>query len=71
MDDAAMIGLIRQQTLATLAAITADPRPSYELDGQRVQWGDYLARLQQTVEWCDRQLQQSEPFEVESRGYTP
>ena len=71
MSDAAMIAEIKSQTLATLAAITADPRPTYELDGQRVMWSDYLTRLQRTVEWCDRQLQAEEPFEVESRGYSP
>lgn len=71
MSDVAMITNIRQQTLALIASITEQPRPSYDVDGQRVLWSDYLGRLQQTVEWCDRQLQQVEPFELESRGFTP
>jgi hypothetical protein len=69
--DAEQLALIKSQTLALIQAITLDPKPSYSIDGQSVSWGDYLAQLRGTVEWCDRQLTQSEPFEIRSQGYTP
>lgn len=69
-DDAQQLQLIKSQTLALIQSLTLDPKPSYQLDGQSVSWGDYLAQLRSTVEWCDRQLAQSEPFEIRSRGCT-
>ncbi len=68
--DAEQLRTIKSQTLSILAEITADPKPSYEIDGQTFSWNDYLARLQATVDWCDRQLAGEEPFEVRSRGCT-
>ncbi len=69
--DAEQLALIKSQTLALIQSITLDPKPSYSIDGQAVSWGDYLAQLRGTVEWCDSQLAGSEPFEVRSRGCTP
>jgi hypothetical protein len=60
---------IRGQTLAMLAELTAAPKPSYTIDGQSVSWNDYLLRLRETVDWCDRQLA-AEPVELHSRGVT-
>ncbi len=68
---ASMLAAIRSQTLALIAEITAAPKPSYTLDGQRVSWTEYLRQLQQTVEWCDRLLAGEEPFEMHSTGFTP
>lgn len=68
--DAEQLRSIKSQTLALIQALTVDPKPSYQLDGQAVSWGDYLAQLRGTVEWCDRQLADSEPFEVRSQGGT-
>ena len=61
---------IRSQTLAMLAELTAAPKPSYVIDGQSVSWSDYLVRLRETVDWCDRQLAAAEPLEIHSRGVT-
>lgn len=69
-DDKQQIETIKSQTLATMAAITANPKPSYSIDGQQVAWGEYLRQLQTTVEWCNAQLASEEPFEIESRGTT-
>ena len=44
-----------------IADVTANPKPSYSIDGQTVQWADYLKQLRATVEWCDQQMAQSEP----------
>jgi hypothetical protein len=68
--DIEQIALIKTQTLARMAEITAEPKPTYQIDGQMVVWGDYLNRLQKTVDWCDAQLVARSPVEVRSQGYT-
>jgi hypothetical protein len=70
MTDAETIAAIRSQTLALLATLTENPKPSYAIDGQSVSWAEYLARLQATVDWCDTQLAATEPFEEHTRGLT-
>ena len=57
--------------LATSAGLlTANPKPTYYIDGQTVSWNDYLKSLQATVDWCERKLAGQEPFEIHSRGTT-
>ena len=68
--DTQQIATIKTQTLARIAEITAEPKPDYELDGQRIAWGDYLARLRATVDWCNEKLAGEEPFEIRSQGYS-
>jgi hypothetical protein len=70
MSDADTIAAIKSQTLARIAEITAQPKPTYQIDGQMIAWGGYLALLQQTVDWCNEELAGEAPFEVLSRGYT-
>ena len=71
MDDAEVIRTIKSQTLALIAELTANPKPSYSLDGQQIAWNEYLALLQRTVDWCDQRLAGDEPFELHTTGYTP
>ena len=66
--DLEQIQTIKSQTLALVAQITAEPKPSYSVDGQKVSWSEYLARLQATVDWCERKLAGREPFEIHSQG---
>ena len=68
--DAQQIAAIRSQTLAVLAELTSRPKPTYLIDGQTVAWNEYLLRLRETVDWCDRKLAGEEPFEVQSQGIT-
>ena len=68
--DTEQLETIKTRTLALIAEVTADPKPSYTIDGQSVSWGAYLARLQATVDWCDRKLAGQEPFEIRSQGTT-
>lgn len=56
-----MYSTIKSQTLALIADMTASPKPSYNVDGQSVQWSEYLKQLQSVVEWCDQQIAQSAP----------
>ena len=55
-----MYPTIKSQTLSMIAEMTANPKPSYSIDGQSVQWTDYLKQLRATVEWCDQQIARSE-----------
>jgi len=68
--DAEQLQTIKTQTLALIAELTANPKPSYTVDGQNVSWSDYLARLQATVDWCQRKLAGEEPPEIHSQGTT-
>ena len=68
--DTQQIALIKSQTLAQIVDLTANPKPTYQLDGQMVSWNRYLEILEHTVAWCDLQLAAAEPFEVRSQGYT-
>ncbi|MEN6498346.1 MAG: hypothetical protein ABFD16_28935 [Thermoguttaceae bacterium] len=68
--DLEQLQTIKSQTLALIAELTANPKPSYRLDGQTVSWNTYLARLQETVDWCQRKLAGQDPFEIQSQGIT-
>jgi hypothetical protein len=68
--DAEQIGTIKTQTLAAIVDVTANPKPTYMIDGQMVSWTAYLKQLQETIVWCDKQLAGETPFEVRSQGYT-
>jgi len=70
MSDAEQIAQIKTQTLALIADITAQPKPDYSIDGQNISWAAYLARLQETVDWCDRQLAAAAPTEVRTQAFT-
>ena len=68
--DLEQLRTIQTQTLAIIAQVTADPKPSYSVDGQKVSWDEYLARLRETVDWCERKLAGHDPFEIRSQGTT-
>lgn len=68
--DAEQVATIKTQTLARIAEITAAPKPTYDVDGQKIAWSDYLKQLRRTVDWCNEKLAGEEPFEFSSRGYT-
>ncbi|MGO8690904.1 MAG: hypothetical protein ACLQLG_14880 [Thermoguttaceae bacterium] len=69
-NDAEQIAKIKQQTLALIAQITANPKPTYDIDGQKISWGEYLGQLQATVRWCDQQAAAAAPMEVRTQGTT-
>lgn len=70
-DDSQTLTTIRSQTLALLAQITAQPKPSYSIDGQQVSWESYLRQLQEVVDWCDARLRDCEPHEETTQGVCP
>lgn len=66
--DLTMINTIRTQTLDLLNDISESPRPSYSIDGHSVSWTEYRKQLLQTVDWCNRQLNNATPVEIHSHG---
>jgi hypothetical protein len=67
---AEQLEVIKTQALATIAEITASPKPSYAIDGQSVSWNEYLKQLQEIVSWCDGQSAASTPFEFQTQART-
>lgn len=70
MSEYEQIETIKRQTLAQLVELRANPKPSYNIDGQTVSWTSYLESLERSVEWCNLQLRGLEPGEVVSQAYT-
>jgi hypothetical protein len=56
--------------LALIAELTAQPKPSYQIDGQNVAWSDYLKQLQDTVAWCEQQIPDQTPVEIRTQGFS-
>ncbi len=68
--DIEQIEAIRANTFAQLVELRESPKPSYDIDGQRVSWTEYVRSLQETIEWCDVKLAGYRPFECRSQGRT-
>ena len=69
MDNSLDVGAvlqIKRQTLATLAELAREPKPTYKIDGAVVSWTEYQESLRQTVDWCDKQLNTLSSFELRS-----
>jgi hypothetical protein len=66
--DAEQLRTIKSQVLAVMAEVTAAPKPSYNVDGQRMSWNDYLLKLRGIVTWCDERLAALEPYEVRTEA---
>ena len=60
----------RDNVAANLAAITADPKPNYTVDGQSVSWQSLFDSYMAQLEKLDAQINGAQPFEVRSRGLT-
>lgn len=71
MNDIEQLQGIRSRTLAQIAELSESPKPSYTVDGQSVEWSEYLRQLRETVQWCDRLLAEREdPFEFHTVAET-
>lgn len=68
MTNADTIQTILDNTLTAIATATANPLPSYQIDGTSVDHAGYLASLWATIDKCRAQLSAEEPFEVVTRG---
>lgn len=71
MTNIAQLEAIKANTLAQMAAVSAQRKPSYSEGGQSFAWTEYLEHLQRRVDWCNQQLAAEEPTEIATQGYTP
>ncbi len=71
MSNLEQIETIKTNTLAQMAAVSAERKPTYTENGQSFAWTEYLNHLQRRVDWCNEQLAAEEPFEIPTQGYTP
>lgn len=56
---------------ANLAAITANPKPSYSVDGKSYSWTEYMTALLAAMKSIDEQVVDEEgPSETSISGYT-
>lgn len=69
--DAEQVATIKSQALARLAEITAVQKPTYNVDGQLVNWTPEKTELRETVAWCDKQLAAESPVEIHSIAFNP
>jgi len=70
MTELEQLQTIKSLCLQQLVELRSSPKPSYEIDGQRVSWETYAKSLERTIDWCERKLTGSEPFEIASVGVT-
>lgn len=57
----------RDNMAARLKEITASPKPSYDMDGQRVSWTQYQTFLLDGIERLDKQIANDEgPYELDT-----
>jgi len=71
MTNVDQLNAIKANTLAQIAEVSAERKPSYSENGQSFSWTEYLDYLQRRVDWCNEQLAGEEPFEFPTQGYTP
>lgn len=56
---------------ALIQSITANPQPSYSLDGQSVSWSEYLSSLIERLESLqEASIYMSGPYQLVSRAVT-
>lgn len=60
----------RDNALMLIIEITTHPKPSYNIDNQQVDWGDYLKLLQSTVDSLESKIDKYlPPISGEETGY--
>ncbi len=76
-----MVGLTYEQQLCQLKEIhgnlitligmvTTNPKPNYDIDGQKVDWGDYLEILYKAKAKALQDIIDFEgPYEIETQAY--
>lgn len=60
----------RDHIAAQLADITANPKPSYSIDDQWIDWDTHFKALSDRLETLNRTIQSAEPFELHTTGLT-
>ena len=59
------------RAILTRQSILSKPKPTYDIDGQRFEWAEYLKVLNATIIELQSQLQTfDDPYEIDSSLYT-
>lgn len=61
--DRATIEAARDSAVTALAAAMANPKPSYTIDGQKVDWTAYRDSLQASIDWATKTLKEIDASE--------
>lgn len=71
MSDLTDLQALKTATIARLTEITAEPKPSYIIDGQNIQWSAYRDALWNQLREIKAEIKSlSAPVEVLTRGFT-
>lgn len=68
--DVEQIKAIRLQTLLQIEELVTTTGPTIIVNEEQVLWAPLVESLQRTLDWCDRKLQELEPFEIHSQATT-
>lgn len=60
---------IRDNIAASLASISANPKPNYSVDGQTVSHADFFAMLMNQLKAANAAISAGTPFEIETQAY--
>lgn len=61
------------RAILTRQGILDKPKPTYDIDGQKFEWAQYLKELNATIKQLTEELQTLDsetPFEIESQAYS-
>ena len=68
--DAAQLAIIKSQILARLVEITAEKKPSYNVDGQDVEWNEYFDSLTAKLKDINAQINAETITEIQSQAWS-
>jgi hypothetical protein len=61
---------IRDNIITLIGQVTSKPKPNYDIDGQKVDWGDYLEILYKAKAKALQDIIDFEgPYEIETQAY--
>lgn len=62
----------RDNVLALIEEVTSQPKPTYSIDGQKVEWAAYLKQLHESLEALEVKIENKDgPYEEHSTFYVP
>lgn len=68
MADLSDLQTIESQLITRIKEVTAQPKPSYNIDGQSVSWNQYMESLWKQLKQVQDQINGADPFEEVGQG---
>ena len=68
--DAEQLAIIKSGILAKLAELAVEHKPSYNIDGQDIEWTEYQEMLMKQLKDVNAQINSESPFEIHSQGFS-